>query len=184
MEKPTTTCSDRTPAGLAAQARRELHNTEENMNEDCAEMRRILAEYFEKYDWVCLVVLEMPNPSEEYHAEFDRFTRDYLRFLDHAKSCESCHLASLVLEDQRGRLRRPEDIFCRANSTAAWETGLINRLPREDVEEVRCAATETPCERAQRYARRYGLEDRYVQIHLAWCEGCRTALSQGIQIKE
>jgi hypothetical protein len=146
------------------------------MNDDCTEMRRILEEHAEKYDRTCFAVIEMPNPSEENHAEFDRLTKDYLRFLDHVKSCESCHLASLALEDQRDRLRRPEDIFCRANSTKAWETGLTNRLPREEVEEVRRAGTEIPCERAQRYARRYGPEDRYVQIHLSWCEGCRTAL--------
>jgi hypothetical protein len=69
-------------------------------------------------------------------------------------------------------------IFCRANSTKAWETGLINRLPREEVEEVRRSARETPCERAQRYARRYGPEDRYVQIHLSWCEECKKALAE------
>ena len=142
------------------------------MNGECTEMRRILQEHAEKYDRVCFAVIEMPNPSEEDHAEFDRLTKDYLRFLDHVDSCASCHLAWLALEDQRGQLRRPEDIFCPANSTKAWETGLINCLPREEVEEVRRAGSETPCERAQRYVRRYGLEDRYVQVHLSWCRDC------------
>jgi hypothetical protein len=142
------------------------------MNDDCAEMRCILEEHFEKYDRICFAVIEMPNPSEENHAEFDRLTKDYLRFLDHVDSCPSCRQAWLAGEDQRDRLRRPEDIFCRANSTKAWETGLIDLLSDEEVEQVERSATETPCERAQRYARRYGLEDRYVQTHLSWCRNC------------
>ena len=147
------------------------------MNEGCTEMRRILREHFEKYDRVCFAVIEMPNPSEEDHAEFDRLTKDFLRFLEHVDSCPSCRQVWLAGEDQRGRLVRFEDVFHPANRTKNWETGLINRLPREEVDKVRRVGSETPCDMAQRYARHYGLEDRYVQTHLSWCERCRTVLT-------
>jgi len=135
------------------------------MNPDCERMRQTMKEYYDQermIEWL---------PAERC----DELWAAHQQFMQHIDECPACHQAWLALMDQQGQLRRPEDIFCPANSTKAWETGLINLLPREEVEEVRRSAMETPCERAQRYARRYGREDRYVQIHLSWCERCRAA---------